>query len=171
MKAWAELPDHICPDAPLCYAFNQAVLEIAHKLMPEGWDVSADAPETYEELQDHYRFTKRVLVSNQNSGSTIYASAEVNHAFRAWHDYHHIHAHYDLSLKGEYKTAKAQQSNLILAPSPARSWFMSIIWAEVYGQTEHFEEFGAFPVDQFAFVWDYLFLGQGGPADNLEKQY
>jgi len=51
---------------------NVAVLTIANRLMPCGWDVGVDAPSTYEELVEHYETTGRIKVWDGASDRTIY---------------------------------------------------------------------------------------------------
>jgi hypothetical protein len=59
-----------------------------------GWSARLDAPDQYSVLREHH---EQVLgagsplhVSSHNSGNVIFTSPEVNHAFRFWHDMHHV---------------------------------------------------------------------------------
>jgi hypothetical protein len=62
---------------------NSAIINMATRLFPAGFDVSDDAPDTYEKLKAHLDAGKRLVVFSGGSQHTIYADPAVNHAFRA----------------------------------------------------------------------------------------
>lgn len=66
---------------PLDIHFNVAVLHIANHLFPCGFDVSDNAPDTYEKLCAILDAGKRMVVWSGGSEATIYCSPEVNYAF------------------------------------------------------------------------------------------
>ena len=143
---------------PLDTDLNVAIMHIATKLFPTGFDVSADAPATFEELKAHLDAGKRMVVFSGGSGATIYADPEVNWCFRAWHDWCHWRGNHPLSLKGEHATCAMQAQHLLTlygnGPS-VRRW-IRIIHAEIIGQADFYRDHGHFPVDQYEFVARYL---------------
>lgn len=142
---------------PLSVAFNVAVLHIASRVLPCGFDVSSKAPQDFESLLAHYDKTGRILVWNGASEQTIFADSEVNFAFRAWHDSKHITGGFNFMRKGEISAMRAQQMDVVtLYNGPTMHFFCDLIKAEVQGQFDYKERRGGFPVDQLAFVRAYL---------------
>ncbi len=143
--------------APLDRAFNVAVLHMASRLFPTGFDVAAEAPSTLEELTSHVRKTGRMLVWNGASENTIFADPEVNYAFRAWHDWQHLMYQFPFTLEGERAAAEAQIAQLSrLYDGAALARFARLVLCEVVGQAEYKERTGDFPTDQVAFARDWL---------------
>lgn len=142
---------------PLSTPFNIAVQCISNIVLPMGFDISPNAPGTFEEITAYHAKTGRVCVWDGASDNTIFADAGINHAFRAWHDSKHILNGYDFTREGEIATARAQQSDIRALYDGSRAdAFCAILWAEVVGQFEYAEYNGGFPVDQFSFVELYL---------------
>ena len=142
---------------PMNRAFNIAVLHIAAKVLPCGFDVSADAPQDYDSLVAHYRATGRVLVWGGASERTIFADAHVNHAFRAWHDARHLSGGHDFSRNGEFYTMVDMMADVsAIYDGQAAATFRAIIRAEIIGQWEYKDRHGGFPLDQISFVRDYI---------------
>lgn len=142
---------------PLNVRFNVAVNHIAAKVLPRGFDVSADAPPDYDSLVAHYRATGRVLVWSGASERTIFADAHVNHAFRAWHDARHISGGHDFSRNGEFCTMVDMMADVsAIYDGQTAATFRTILRAEILGQREFQDRFGGFPLDQMAFVRDYM---------------
>ena len=143
---------------PLDTGLNAAIMHISTKLFPSGFDVSPDAPTTFDELKAHLDAGKRMVVFSGGSGATIYADPEVNWCFRAWHDWCHWRGNYPLSLAGERATCGMQARHLLTlygnGPS-VRRW-IRIIHAEIIGQANFYKEHAHFPVDQYAFVARHL---------------
>jgi hypothetical protein len=86
---------------PLDPNLNAAIISIAKRLFPDGFDISAEAPDTYEKLKAHLDAGKRLVVFSGGSARTIYADPAVNHAFRARHDWCHYTGGHDLTFPGE----------------------------------------------------------------------
>ena len=101
-------------------------------------------------------------VSADNCDRTVYTSARVNRAFRAWHDALHLHYGLDFTYAGEMFTAQkhieAMTGQLGFFEENAKA----ILWADTAGQSEYFRIHGEFPVDQRAFVLAYT--RRGGAA-------
>ena len=138
--------------------FNAAVLHIANRLFPCGFDVRDKAPETFDALKAQVADGGRMVVWSGGSDQTIFGDPEVNYAFRAWHDWCHLAGNHDFTLEGERAASRMQMVHLIeLYGIDARvARWCHIINAEVVGQAEHLRDTGEFPKDQMAFVRSYL---------------
>jgi hypothetical protein len=138
--------------------FNAAVLAVAHRLFPCGFLVGEIAPQSYEELIARLESGKPMLVYSGGSERTIYGCPEVNYAFRAWHDWCHWRGRHDFSFAGETAVCRMQGDHLLAlyGECPRTLWWKRILHAEVIEQREYFDEHGAFPDDQRAFVECYL---------------
>ena len=138
--------------------FNAAVLKACKRVLPHGFDVSAEAPQTYEGLIAHFDAGRRMVVYSGGSERTIYGDPKVNYAFRAWHDWCHWRGRYDFSLEGERAACAMQAQHLVELYGDSREsrrW-RRILHAEIIGQREYFDRFGVFPDDQRAFVENFL---------------
>ena len=142
---------------PLSVAFNVAVLHIVSKVLPCGFDVSEIAPQDFDSLLAHYQETGRVLVWNGASGKTIFADAEVNFAFRAWHDSKHIIARLPFNRAGKFEALAMQKADILACYDGATAdSFCALLDAEIAGQFDYCERYGGFPIDQAAFARVYI---------------
>lgn len=112
-------------------------------------------------LAAHHASGARLLrVWDGASSGTIWGDARNNHAFRAWHDSHHISGQFSFTREGEAAACEYQIAQLYVAfPGAPKSW-AAVIRAEVIGQADYFVAFGRFPTDQLAFFRDYLTNGK-----------
>jgi hypothetical protein len=143
---------------PFDLKLNDAILTIAGRLLPGGFDISEEAPNTYEQLKASLDAGKRLVVWKGGSQATIYGSAEVNYAFRAWHDYCHWKGGHDLTFEGEVAACAMQCQQLLDSCGDnerVRSW-CALLEAEIIGQAEYYRRHKRFPDDQRAFVAAYL---------------
>ena len=142
---------------PVSHALNAAVLHMAARALPLGFDVSPDAPSTYEALCNTHRFTGRVVVWDGESDNTIYEDREVNYAFRAWHDACHIVGAYPFTLEGERGACGMQLSQLFAVYGDSATTRLWAKWlhADCVGQAEYFDRWGAFPSPQRRFTLAY----------------
>ena len=141
---------------PLDKGLNVAIIQIASRLFPAGFDVSDDAPSTYKDLCAHLDAGNRMLVFKGGSDHTIYSSPEVNWALRAWHDWCHWRGHHDLTTDGERAVCDMQMQHLReLDGSQAERWGR-IIRAEIVGQAEYYRLHKRFPDDQRGFAEAYM---------------
>lgn len=124
-------------------AFDQAILALA-----PSFEARSVAPATFADLMT----CGRMIVWDGASGATIYGDAQVNFAFRAWHDFEHKAGRYGFMLAGETAACEAQIATLLRRFPSAPARWLRIIRAEVIGQAEHYAETGMFPMDQAAFV-------------------
>lgn len=149
---------------PLFPSFNVATLHMARLVNPRGWNVSRKAPSSLAELKRRSRRDGVITVSSLHSERTIYGDPEVNFAARAWHDACHVLANAGFDDAGERAVCRLQQAQLALVYGVDTSLlFRRIVWAEVVGQLQFKARHGAFPVDQRAFVLNYL--NNDRPAD------
>ena len=142
---------------PLSVRFNVAVLHIAGRILPNGFDVSENAPQTFDSLVAHYEKTGRILVWNGASEKTIFADSEINFAFRAWHDSKHILGNHDFTIPGEMAALELQQADIrAIFDGATADYFCAIVDAEIRGQAMYNLACGGFPIDQAGFARAFL---------------
>ena len=137
-------------DSDLSY-FSDKVLTIVNKLLPQGFDVSDTAPNTFKELKRVYEQTGRVVVWSGASENTIYRDARVNHAFRAWHDHHHLTGDLPFTVNGEKAVCELQKADCegcILCEK--------LLDAEINGQIAFYMKYGKSVLKQRDFVLDFI---------------
>ncbi len=138
-------------------AFNVAVITISNRIFPLGFDVSPDAPNSFESMIAHYEKTGRVMVWDGASDQTIFGCPEVNYHFRAWHDSKHIIFRFGFSRQGEESVLGKQWQDIrALYDGTAALFFCRIVTAEIRGQFDYNAIRGGFPLDQIGFVKAYL---------------
>jgi hypothetical protein len=139
-------------------ALKRAILETATRLLPNGFDVSHDAPQTFEQLDVLLSSGGRMRVWSGASSDTIYRDSGVNFAFRAWHDLCHWRGAFPFTVDGEIATCEMQCRQLLNFYGDndvTRSW-SAVLRAEVIGQALYFQQHKRFPEDQASFVTGYL---------------
>lgn len=145
---------------PLSLAFNAAVMTMARKVCPTGYDVTdmGDAPDCLEGLNSQIAYNGRILVSSEASDNTIFADAEHNYAFRAWHDWTHWIIQAPFTLEGERLVAMRQMEDIkrVFGPGKQTDLFCLLIEEEVIGQAQFYASTGSFPEDQRAFAEEYI---------------
>jgi hypothetical protein len=143
---------------PLYAPLNVAVLHIAGKLFPCGFDVAESAPDTLEGLRAHVAKTGRMLVYSGASDSTIFDDREVNWAFRAWHDHCHLRGNHPFTPAGEREACHEQVADIraLFGEGPIADRMVALVHAEVMGQVHYQQQHGEFPANQRAFVEAYL---------------
>ncbi len=142
---------------PLDIGYNIAVLAIARRLFPCGFDVRDDAPQTYDQLKAAFDANKPVVWSGA-SETTIYECPQVNYAFRAWHDWGHWHGKHPFTGDGERAVFEIPQQHLITVYGNCLQTdrWARILWAEVIGQHLYADRLGHYPKDQRAFVEAFM---------------
>lgn len=139
--------------------FNALVLHMVSIHVPQGYDLSSEQTQDYEQMKADFQRDGRLTVNTGFSDHTIFGSASVNWAFRAWHDSCHLAGDYDFSPEGERKAALMQQHQVIDAfplGHPKLQFFLDLINIEVNGQVAYFQANGDFPTDQLTFTQDEL---------------
>ena len=141
-------------DLPLSKRLNIAVRQITGHVLPQGFDVSEDAPNTYDDLQAHFAKTGRVLVWSGASDHTIFGDPEVNHMFRAWHDTKHILFELPFTLEGEIEACRLQCEDIkaLYGEGETGKALIKLVEAEVIGQALYHDARGGFPKDQRGFI-------------------
>jgi hypothetical protein len=143
---------------PLDPELNRAIIAVANVIFPAGFEVSDDAPDTYEKLKSRLDAGQCMLVWSGASDKTVFGCPEVNWAYRAWHDWCHWQAQLPFTLDGEERAARMQGEQLIALfgdTQQTRRW-QRIIHADIVGQGLYAEEHGHFPSDQSAIVLQSL---------------
>lgn len=117
-----------------------------------------EAPATLETLIGRFinEFDGRrtIAVSEAHSDRTVFGAPEMNHAFRAWHDWAHIRHKLPFTPEGEHAAYLLQLDDMRRvcgAITNARA-LRNLLWAEVVGQVQYELTHGEFPEDQVAFV-------------------
>jgi len=113
---------------------------------------------TLEKATAYFNETGRIKVWSGASDKTIFDCAGINHAFRAWHDFHHITKQLPFTPEGEMKVVQCQMQDLIkiYGDNEDTQRMNAILWAEVVGQGQYEELHGAFPDNQKGFIKAYL---------------
>lgn len=127
---------HAYDASPVDASFNKVVNEMAAHYVPEGYEMSEDAPSTYPELKALLDRGERLIVYSGGSDMTIFAEPEVNYAFRAWHDWCHWKGQHLFTLFGEIGVYRMQQEQLIAkyGDTPQVRGWCKLLYAEVLGQ-------------------------------------
>lgn len=143
-------------------AFNAAVLSMESRTSRGYYDVIddpalaiVDDAEAYFAKIDNER---RFRIYAGGSDRTIFGDPQVNHAFRAWHEWSHWITGNPFTLDGELAVAHRQCEDLALVyghGATTAKW-QRIIMAEVYGQALYYHRRGRFPDDQIAFDLAWL---------------
>lgn len=171
---------------PLFPRWNVAVMHLANRTNPRGWDVKSgtgyrldagndvEAPATLEAQKAWVRRHGRVCVDGRHSLMTIYGDPEVNYAFRAWHEATHIRLNAPFTRAGEARVCAAQQADVAKLYGRREAFmFAHILHCEVLEQAEELERTGRFPADQRAFTLSRLdpaiISELGGYAANVER--
>lgn len=152
---------------------NVAVMTIAQRLFPGGYDVGDDAPDTFEKVKALFQSGSRYVIYSGGCDSTIFGDPNVNYDFRAWHDWCHWQGGHDFSLRGEYETFKMQCGHLVAIygdNETTRAW-RRILFADIIGQKVYERRFGQFPDNQMQFVRDYLNKGPMFAFERRTREY
>ena len=155
---------------PLSKAFNIAVLQCANRACPRGWAVADTAPATLGEGLAMLARDGRPTVWSGASDATVFGDAEINYAFRAWHDAWHYRLRAPFNRLGEQLVCAAQCADIraLYGSGAIAGEFQRLLKAEIMGQLDYHACTGEFPADQRAFCLDYLAsgaLGLAGIAD------
>jgi hypothetical protein len=130
---------------------NDAIKAEAKRMNLPTFTVSDVAPQSFEDLMQHYKATGSLVIWSGGSDATIYKDPAVNYLFRAMHDYTHILINADFTMKGETRTAYKQMSQV-------GTELAKIIQIEIIGQAEYYMKTGSFLDDQVQFTIDQLKL-------------
>ncbi len=139
-------------------SFDRVVVEIAGRLLPNGFDVAEDAPTSLEQLVERMNRTGRMCVWSGASEYTIYGSPRVNFAFRAWHDWCHWRGRFPFTFLGEAATCEMQWRHLAdwYPDSADLRRYANIVFTEILGQAAYHHRHGDFPGNQRRFAQQML---------------
>lgn len=144
---------------PVYRPLNDACKHMAEKIFPQGFDVTANAPNTYEDLVSHYAKTGRMAVWNGASDKTIFGDDQANYAFRAWHDSCHLRGMHPFTPEGEEGAFEEMVSDVHkeYGDTPDSKKMIGLLHEEIIGQLDYTKfHAGQFPVDQRSFAQAYL---------------
>ncbi len=121
-----------------------------------GWSARPDAPDKYPLLREHYEQVRRsggpLHVSSYNSGNVVFTSPEVNHAFRFWHDMHHLKLGLSFKFVDEIELGLWHLEQLQRAGFGRSSLESRLLETDVLGQNYLYSVAKCHPTDQLAFV-------------------
>lgn len=148
-------------DVPLCPAFTHLAHSIARDLMPEGWDVIPNAPDTLPDLRDYYHENKRIAVNTESRYGCTVGDLEAHYAFRAWHDLLHVldpDAGSAFDLEGERRMANRHRQQIVdrIGYSADSAFMGALVEIEIVAQNAHKLRLGIWPEDPRAFALRWL---------------
>src|SRR5687768_8886424 len=89
-----------------------ATMDIAPMLMPNGWDVRRESPNTYEDCVRTWTECGKICVSDYFGPELIFGAPDCSYAFNAWHDWCHVTLSARFDREGERKVNECMQSHL-----------------------------------------------------------
>lgn len=123
------------------------------------YEVSDNAPDTFEGIVQHYNDMGKLLVWSGASDNTIFSNPQSNYAFRAWHDFCHIRANADFTPSGERQAMLMQMrmvSDLEHLSMKAKAICAEFLKCEVMAQLAYEAQHGSFPSNQKQFTLDTM---------------
>jgi hypothetical protein len=143
---------------PISTALNALVANICAECWPDGFDLSTtDAPNTFKGLKQEYERRGRITVFSGNSDNSIFADVTINQMARAWHDWAHIQANADFSLRGEELACDLQCTQISSRFNATEAeGLIRILRADVIGQAQYYEKHRKYVRRQKDFVVEYL---------------
>ena len=138
---------------PFSQRLNDFIIERAEGLRY----IDGKFPElSFEGFKNMYKESGVMQISNEFCENTIFGSAEVNIAFRAWHDSVHLELNEDFDYMSEARVAFAQCAEL-----PADWYFeRQLIMVEVIAQAAYHQKTGNFVANQRQFTIECLENGK-----------
>jgi hypothetical protein len=117
-------------------------------------DLTIGQYKDFAEMKADYDARGRIRVNVENSTNTIFGTPTINWQFRAWHDMCHILTGADFSRDGELAACREMQRQIDALPDYTRvekEEFKRIVWIEVMGQYEYYQQEGKYPDNQYEF--------------------
>ncbi len=116
---------------------------------------------TFESITEYYCKNSKFIIWRGGSNNTIFGTPEMNHKFRAWHDYHHIIHNIPFTSEGEYRVYMHQIDDINPYCDTIDKFkrCCNILDIEINGQVKYFEQHEYFPEDQRAFMRKQLAIG------------
>jgi hypothetical protein len=143
---------------PIDTEFNAVVLHMVRLHVPHGYTLTSESMDSFEQMKRMFEESGLVTVNTDHSDGTIFGSASVNWAFRAWHDSCHLVLGADFTPEGERRAAELQSEQLKRAYPlhPKLQYWLDLIDIEVNGQLNYLLTTGNFPDNQLQFALDQL---------------
>lgn len=142
--------------------FTVAIEQLARMHTHCKWRVTTHGYDRYPYLREHFQKHGEIIVASDYSSKTVYGSAPINHAFRAWHDYIHVKHDLPFTPEGEFRVFTIQGEQLMnyLDYSQQAFKFYEYLYIEIVGQFLYKERHKEFPNDQLQFALNWLTRGR-----------
>lgn len=98
---------------PVCDKLNAASVEICTRIFPLGFDVTDNAPNTFEELTVALANHGRMAIWTGDYHDTVFGDTEIWREFRAWHDWCHYRYNLQFNLPDEHAVCHVQAAQLV----------------------------------------------------------
>ena len=107
---------------PLDATLARATRDIVRSLLPQGYSVAPNAPETLRDCREYFAAYGRPCVSDWFDPNASIFSRDIDHyAFQAWHDYRHIAGDFAFDREGERMVNDAMVADLSAWWQPRRA--------------------------------------------------
>lgn len=107
------------------------------------------APETFPELIREN--PEHLPILGLFCEGTIFDDPHMNRVARLFHDRTHLKIGAGFDVEGEHRVT-LEQCRIVSQRSEVLA---DLLFADLFGQTQHMDAFGEFPVDQLAFTLDF----------------
>lgn len=97
----------------------RACVDIIGRLLPQGYDVSADAPDDFDAAVAYFEKHGTVCVTDHFGPDVIMRTPDQQYAFAAWHDLCHVRLKAGFDREGERLVQTCQKATLF-------KWFLNI---------------------------------------------
>ena len=146
---------------------EQLILSRCEDLMFEGWtyNLREGNYNSFQEMLDECKVTQHIQISTTGGSTAIY-KGDFNELLRFWHDVIHIKLNLDFYLESEILVAAHQIAECLAYGLPDLS--ISILEADVIGQSLYYKNHGEFVKNQTVFIEDCLGLGIEETASNKQ---
>jgi hypothetical protein len=150
------LSDEIAEAAATLSDFIEEMAHGTAEAVGFGYELTPDAPNTYEALAAAYEQSSTtgalLPISSENSDAVIYTKSDVNFALRFWHDVNHVRRGLSFGLVDELELSLWHLGELEAAGHARGSLVWRLLHADLTGQA-YVQAFARrFPLDQRRFV-------------------
>lgn len=140
---------------PIDVEYNTAVMHIAGKVAPRGFNIVerwADTPDTYLDLCKMAERDGQITCTTEGGENTIYGDAEVYAHFRGWHDTAHYREGLDFTIAGEAAATYVQcwEVTAVYGRNDRAARFCAMVLQDIMGQQLFKAKLGAFPCEPVA---------------------
>lgn len=141
-------------------AINAISYFLSEMPMPYGFETAPTTTNNYKKFREDVLDTNIIVVSEEGCDKTIYDDPYTNQLARYWHDRIHMDEDLDFSTSSEVIVCDKQIKELeaFLSAEAYRPRTINdaceIIYHDIVGQAEYYEENTEFLEDQKAFVYE-----------------